>query len=103
VFPAIGVRIVISPAPAPRANAIAERRIARARRQCPDQMPITGERHPRLVLGEHVDHDNSHRPHRTPQQNPPAGRSHPPATGTNIRVLRRDRPGGLIHEYPQAA
>jgi hypothetical protein len=37
------------------------------------------------------------------QQNPPAGRSHPPAAGTNIRVLRRDRLGGLIHEYAQVA
>jgi putative transposase len=45
----------------------------------------------------------SHRPHRTLQQNPPAGRSHPPAIGTNIRVLRQDRLGGLIREYAQVA
>jgi hypothetical protein len=43
------------------------------------------------------------RPHRTLQQNPPAGRSHPHAIGANIRVLRRDRLGGLIREYAQAA
>jgi len=103
VFTAIGVRIVMSPVQAPRANAIAERWIASARRECLDRMLITGERHLRLVLGEYVDHYNSHRPHRTLQQNPPAGRSHPPAIGTNIRVLRRDRLGGLIHEYAQVA
>ena len=103
VFTAIGVRIVMSPVQAPRANAIAERWIASARRECLDRMLITGERHLRLVLGEYVDHYNSHRPHRTLQQNPPAGRSHSPAIGTNIRVLRRDRLGGLIHEYAQVA
>jgi putative transposase len=103
VFTAIGVRIVMSPVQAPRANAIAERWIASARRECLDRMLITGERHLRLVLGEYADHDNSHRPHRTLQQNPPAGRSHPPAIGTNIRVLRPDRLGGLIREYAQVA
>ena len=78
VFTAIGVRIVMSPVQAPRANAIAERWIASARRECLDRMLITGERHLRLVLGEYVeyvDHYNSHRPYRTLQQNPPAGRS----------------------------
>jgi hypothetical protein len=43
---------------------------------------------------------NGHRPHRTLQQNPPAGRVHPPG---GVRVLRRDRLGGLIHEYAQVA
>ena len=49
---------------APRANAIAERWIASSRRERPDRMLITGERHLRLVLGEYADHYNSHRPHR---------------------------------------
>jgi putative transposase len=66
-------------------------------------MLITGERHLRLVLGEYVDHYNGHRPHRTLHQNPPTGRAHPPAAVTNTRVFRRDRLGGLIHEYAQVA
>jgi putative transposase len=66
-------------------------------------MLITGERHLRLVLGEYVGHYNGHRPHRTLGQRPPAGRERPPAMGTNVRVLRRDRLGGLIHEYVQVA
>jgi putative transposase len=103
VFTAIGVRTIKTPVQAPRANAIAERWIASARRECLDQMLITGERHRRLVLGEYVDHYNTHRPHRTLHQNPPAGRQDPLAEGTSIRVLRRDRLGGLIHEYSQVA
>jgi hypothetical protein len=78
VFTAIGVRIIKTPVQAPRANAIAERWIANARRECLDQMLITGERHLQPVLSEHADHYHGHRPHRTPHHNPPAGRAiHP--------------------------
>ena len=66
-------------------------------------MLVAGEWHLRLVLGEYADHYNSHRPHRSLQQEPPAGRTHPPAEVTGMRVLLRDRLGGLIHEYPQVA
>jgi putative transposase len=103
VFTAIGVRIIKTPVQAPRANAIAERWIASARRECLDRMLITGERHLRLVLGEYVEHFNSHRPHRTLRQRPPDGREHPPAMSPAARVLRCDRLGGLIHEYAQVA
>ena len=103
VFTAIGVRIIKTPVQAPRANAIAERWIASARRECLDRMLITGERHLRLVLGEYVEHFNSHRPHRTLRQRPPDGREHPPAMSPAARVLRHDRLGGLIHEYAQVA
>ena len=88
---------------APRANAIAERWIASARRECLDRMLITSERHLRLILDEYIDHYNTHRPHRALRQNSPAGRPHPPAPGANVRVLRRDRLGGLIREYAQVA
>jgi putative transposase len=64
-------------------------------------MLITGERHLRLVLDEYVDHYSGHWPRRTLHQNLPAGRAHPPAAVTSMRVLRRDRLGGLIHEYAQ--
>ena len=103
VFAAAGVRIIKTPVQAPRANAIAERWIASGRRECLDRMLITGERHIRLVLGEYIDHYNTHRPHRALQQSPPAWRPHPHVLGANVRVLRRDRLGGLIHEYSQVA
>ena len=103
VLAAAGVRIIKTPVRAPRANGIAERWIASARRECLDRMLITGEPHLRLVLDEYVNHYNVHRPHRALQQHPPAGRPHPPAPGANVRVLRRDRLGGLIHEYSQVA
>jgi putative transposase len=103
VFAAAGMRIIKTPVQAPRANAIAERWVGSARRECLDRMLVAGERHLRLVLGEHTDHYNSHRPHRSLQQEPPAGRAHPPVEVTGMRVLRRDRLGGLIHEYSLVA
>lgn len=36
-------------------------------------------------------------------QSPPAGRDRPPVMDPNVRVLRRDRLGGLIREYAQVA
>jgi transposase InsO family protein len=103
VFTAIGVRTVRTPVLAPRANAIAERWIGSARHECLDQMLIAGERHLRLVLREYADHHNTHRPHRALNQNPPAGRTDSPAESACVHVLRRDRLGGLIHEYAQVA
>lgn len=73
------------------------------RRECLDWMLVTGERHVHLVLSEYADHYNVYRPHQALQQNPPAGRAHPAAEVTGMRVLRRDRIGGLIREYSQVA
>jgi hypothetical protein len=101
VLTAAGIRIIKTPVRAPRA--IAERWIASAQRECLDRMLITGERHPQLILTECVDHYNVHRPHRALQQHPPAEHPHPPTPGANVRVLRRDRLEGLIHEYSQVA
>jgi transposase len=56
VFTAAGVRIIKTPVRAPRANAIAERWIASARRECLDRILIISEQHLRLVLSEYIDH-----------------------------------------------
>jgi transposase InsO family protein len=103
VFSAAGVGIIKTSVQSPRANAIAERWIASARRECLDRMLITSERHLRLVLGEYIEHYNSHRPHRALQQKPPAGRADPLVEVSGMGVLRRDRLGGLIYEYSQVA
>ena len=81
----------------------AERWVGSARRECLDLMLIADERHLWLVLGEYTDHYYGHRPHRSLPQDPPAGRLHPPVEMSNMRVLRRDRLGGLIREYTQVA
>jgi putative transposase len=102
VFASADIRIIRTPVRAPRANAITERWMGTLRRECLDHLLITGPRHLAVVLREFVEHYNTHRPHRSLQQLPPAGRTPPPATAT-VRPLRRDRLGGLVHEYVQVA
>ncbi len=102
VFASIGIRVITTPVWAPQANAIAERWIGSVRRECTDRILIAGPRHLRYVLGEYVDHYNTHRPHRSLVQTPPGGRPDP-APPDDVRVLRRDRLGGLIREYSQVA
>ena len=102
VFAGADIRIIRIPPRAPRANAIAERFIGTLRRECLDHILIAGARHLDVVLREYVQHFNNHRPHRSLHQRPPAG-DVPPLSGAGIRVLRRDRLGGLVHEYLQVA
>ena len=102
VFAGADIRIIRTPVRAPRANAIAERFIGTLRRECLDHLLITGRRHLATVLREFVDHYNTHRPHRSLDQHRPAGRT-PPPSGATVRPLRRDRLGGLVHEYVQVA
>ena len=81
--------------------AVLQRQVMSPRLSWVDRMLITGERH--LRLGEYVEHFNSRRPYWTLRQRAPGGREHPPAMSPAARVLRRDRLGGLIHEYDQVA
>ena len=78
-------------------------RIASARRECTDSILITGRRHLHHILSEYADHYNTHRPHRALSQRPPDGKIPAAPADDNIRVRRRDRLGGLIHEYSQVA
>jgi len=103
VFTAIGTRIIRTPVQAPRANAIAERWISSARRECTDRLLVTGLRHLEAVLGEYVDHYNTHRPHRTLGQAAPLRPLPPLSADPATTVIRHDRLGGLIHEYTQVA
>ena len=97
VFTGADIRILRTPIRAPRANAIAERFIGTLRRECLDQLLITGPRHLDAVLREYLQHFNAHRPHRSLDQRPPTGgtRAHSEAP---IRLLRRDRLGVWVPE-----
>jgi transposase InsO family protein len=105
VFADEGVEILRTPIRAPRANAIAERFVRTLRSECLDWLLIVNQRHLERVLRVFVAHYNSHRPHRSLNLAPPA------PTARKLRVIRpqtasverRDRLGGLIHEYTLAA
>jgi putative transposase len=103
VLAAEGVRLLRTPVRAPRANAYAERWVGTIRRELLDRMLILGCWQLRSVLAEYVDHYNGHRPHRALGQTPPLEPDGPAVLASAGRVIRRDRLGGLIHEYAQAA
>jgi transposase InsO family protein len=106
VFRSEGIRIVRTPIRAPKANAVAERFVRTARSEGLDWLLILNQRHLERVLRMLVDHYNGHRPHRALNLTPP-NLTRPPlhaAAGSRTRsVERRDRLGGLLHEYSLAA
>jgi putative transposase len=103
VFTAIDVRIIRTPVRAPRANAIAERFVRSIRGELLDRCLIINQQHAAAVLRQYEHHYNDHRPHRSLGQAAPL-RPLPHHTTTEIHnVQRRDRLGGLIHEYQQVA
>jgi transposase InsO family protein len=103
VFAAEGIDVLRTPVQAPRANAYAERWVGTVRREVLDRMLIFGGWQLRLVLAEFVDHYNVHRPHRALGQVPPLGPGESAVVVPTETVARRDRLGGLIHEYAQVA
>ena len=100
VFRSESVRVIRTPIRSPKANAVAERFVRTARRECLDHILILGERHLERILGEYVRHYNKERPHRGLSLETPEPRSLPSAVGDIVRVARL---GGLINEYRRIA
>ncbi len=87
---------------APQANAYAERFVRTVRGECLDWILILGRRHLERALRIYTTHYNRERPHRalallSPE---PVDTASPHIAG---EIERRDRLGGLIHEYHRAA
>jgi putative transposase len=101
VFHSEGIRIVKAPVRAPKANAVAERFVRTVRAECLDWLLILNRRHLERVLRVYVHHYNRERPHRALELRPPEPKAH--ARSAAGEIHRRDRLGGLIHEYYNAA
>ena len=104
VFRATDIHIVTTGIQAPVMNAIQERWHRTVRAELLDRTLVWNLAHPRRVLAEYETFYNKHRPHRT------LGRAAPlrplPNNVINLddlRVARRDRIGGILHEYYIAA
>jgi transposase InsO family protein len=103
VFTATDIRILRTPVRAPRANAIAERFVGSVRRELLDRILIINQRHAAVVLSEYAEHYNNRRPHRALGQAAPLRPLPQRTTSATTGVRRRDRLGGLLHEYQQVA
>jgi putative transposase len=104
VFRSSGLEIIRTPFRAPQANGVAERFVRTVRSECLDWLLILNQQHLERVIYIFVEHYNGHRPHRALALTPPRP-TRPvvaPAWG-EARVWRRDRLGGVVHEYILAA
>jgi putative transposase len=69
------------------------------RRECLDRILILGRRQLEQVVRAYIGHHNEHRPHRSLEQRPPLGKPPPGTPPLPTNIGRRDRLGGLLHEY----
>jgi hypothetical protein len=88
-------------------NAIMERWVRTCRRELLDRALIWNHRHLLHALREFEFFYNEHRPHQGISNARPLAPLPEPITNpdqlTRLRVRRRDRLGGLLHEYLHAA
>jgi putative transposase len=105
VFKAQGTRIVRTPIQVPEANGIAERFVRTVRSECLDWLLIVNAWHLERALTIFIDHYNGHRAHRRLGLMPPHRRASIErwSSPQPVAVKRRDRLGGLIHEYERVA
>jgi transposase InsO family protein len=103
VLTSLDADVIKIPVRVPVANAICERFVGSVRRELLDRILVFNATHARRVLREYEAHSNIHRPHRSLSQ-AASLRALPqvPADPT-VAVIRRNRIGGLIHEYAQVA
>jgi putative transposase len=100
VFASEGIEVVHTPLRAPRANAYAERWVRSVREECLDQLIILNAAHLKAVLHEYEHFFNTARPHQGLGQKIP---DPPPESSISGKVKRRDRLGGVLHDYYRAA
>jgi hypothetical protein len=94
--------VIHTPIRAPQANAYAERFVRTIRSECLDWLLIVGRHHLERALRTYVTHYNRERPHRGLALLTPDPTTTDPAPSRG-EIKRRDRLGGLIHEYHRAA
>jgi transposase InsO family protein len=102
-----GIRTVITGIRIPRMNAVMERWVQSCRRELLDRCLVWNERHLRHALREYERFYNRHRAHQALDQAAPL-RTVPepimdPMRIAELSVRRRDRLGGVLHEYSHAA
>ena len=101
-----GIEVVLSGVRVPRMNSIMERWIQSCRHELLDRTLIWIGRHLMHSLHEYERHYNAHRPHRGISNARPLHPLPEPLTDpdqiTRLAIRRRDRLGGILHEYDHA-
>ncbi|WP_201749580.1 integrase core domain-containing protein [Micromonospora sicca] len=102
-----GIEIVRSGVRMPRMNSVMERWVQTCRRELLDRTLIWNQRHLLHALHEFEQFYNGHRPHQgianaRPLRSLPAPIADPHKI-THLDIRRRDRLGGILHQYEHAA
>ena len=104
IFRTEGMKILKTPIRSPVANTFAERWIGTLRRELLDRTIIWNQAQIERLIIDYIEHYNTHRPHRSLGQRPPAPRQPPRVDPQQPqRLIRSSRCDGLIHEYRHAA
>jgi putative transposase len=102
-----GIEVVLSGVQMPRMNSIMERWVQTCRRELLDRTLIWNQRHLLHALREFEQFYNSHRPHQGIANARPMRPLPVPITDPDqiarLDIRRRDRLGGILHEYEHAA
>jgi transposase InsO family protein len=107
VLAGAGIDVVLSGIRMPRMNSITERWVQTCRRELLDRSLIRNQRHLLHALREFEQFYNGHRPHQgianaRPLYPLPAQVADPDKLA-RLDIRRRDRLGGILHEYEHAA
>jgi len=102
-----GIMVVRSGVQIPRMNAIMERWVRTCRQELLDRTLIYNQRHLLHALHQYEAFYNTHRPHQGIANARPLQPLPEPITDpdrfTHLTIHRRDRLGGILHEYEHAA
>ncbi len=99
-----GIKVITTPYPAPRANAICERFLGSVRRECLDHLFILQEKQLDRVLHAYVQSFNRARPHQGIRQQLPEQFGEPVQPDHDGgKILSFPVLGGLHHEYRRSA
>ena len=101
------ITVVLSGVRVPRMNSIMERWIQSCRYELLDRTLVWNQAHLLHVLREYEIFFNTHRPHRGISNARPLAPLPEPITDpdriADLNIYRRDRLGGVLHEYEHAA
>ncbi|MFG1711251.1 integrase core domain-containing protein [Nonomuraea sp. M3C6] len=102
-----GIHTVLTGVRIPRMNSIMERWAQSCRHELLDRCLLWNERHLRHALREYEEFYNQHRAHQALAQAAPLRAVPDPITDSakiiDLDIRRRDRLGGVLHEYLHAA
>jgi hypothetical protein len=102
-----GIDVVLSGIRMPRMNSVMERWVQSCRRELLDRTLIWNQRHLLHALREFEQFYNGHRPHQGIANARPLYPLPPPIADPDkigrLDIRRRDRLGGILHEYRHAA